>query len=97
MNVNLLEIWRRAAKIETFILGFSYNSLQNIVRVLRSFSDWLRRLDPRLSNSLVALKRDFCRNMARENNREALGVRNEFSYVDIPWQSNYDRFLNQFR
>ena len=46
MNMNLLETWRRAAKIETFILGFPYNSFQNVVRVLPSFSDWLRRLDP---------------------------------------------------
>ena len=28
MNINLLETWRRAAKIETFILGFSYNSFR---------------------------------------------------------------------
>ena len=27
--------------------------------------------------------RDFFRNMASENSREALGVRNTFSYVDI--------------
>ena len=74
--------WRRATKIETFILGFSYNSFQNIVRVLPSFFDWLRRLHTNLSNSVVAYKRDFFRNMASENSREVLGVRNTFSYVD---------------
>ena len=58
MNMNLPETWRRPAKIETFILDFSYNSFQNIVRVLPSFSDWLRRLDPCLSNSVVSYKRD---------------------------------------
>ena len=47
------------------------------------FSDWLRRLDPSLSNSVVAFKRDFFQNMVSENSREALGVRNAFSYVDI--------------
>ena len=31
--------WRRAAKMETFIFGFSYNSCQKVVRVLPSFSD----------------------------------------------------------
>ena len=56
MNMNLLKTWRRAAKIEKFILGFLYNSFQNVVRVLRSFSDWLRRLDPSLLNSVVAYK-----------------------------------------
>ena len=44
MNMKLLETCRRAAKIETFILGFSYSSFQNVVRVLPSFSGWLRRL-----------------------------------------------------
>ena len=52
MNMNLLESWRRAAKIETFILDFSYNSFQNVVRVLPSISDWLSRLDPSLFNSV---------------------------------------------
>ena len=83
MITKLFEIWRRAAKIGTFILGFAYNSYQNVVRVLRSFSDWLRRLDPSLSNSIKAYKRDFFRNMASENSREALDVRNAFRYVDI--------------
>ena len=32
------------------IFGFSYNSFQNVVRMLPTFSDWLRRLDPSLSN-----------------------------------------------
>ena len=45
--------------------------------------DWLRRLDPSLTNSMVAYKRDFFWNMASENSGEALGVRNAFSYVDI--------------
>ena len=45
MDMNLLETWRRVAKIETFNLGFSYISFQNVVRVLPSFSDWLRRID----------------------------------------------------
>ena len=47
------------------------------------FSDWHRKLDSSLSNSLVAYKRDFFRSMVSENNREALGVRNAFRYVDI--------------
>ena len=47
------------------------------------FSDWLRGLDPSLSNSVEAYKRDLFRNMASKNSREALGVRNVFSYVDI--------------
>ena len=47
------------------------------------FSDWLRRLDPSLPNLVVAYKKDFFQNMASENSREALGVRNAFSYVDI--------------
>ena len=51
--------------------------------MLRSFSDWLRRLDPSLSNSVVAYERDFFQNMASENSREALGIRNAFSYVDV--------------
>ena len=83
LYINLLETWWRAAKIETFILGFSYNSFQNVVRVLPLFSNWLRRLDPSVSNSVVTCKRDFFRNMASENNREALSVRNTFIYVDI--------------
>ena len=49
----------------------------------RDFLDWIRRLDPILFNSVVAYKRDFFRNMASENSREALGVRNAFSEVDI--------------
>ena len=32
---------------------------------------------------VVAYKRDFFRNVASENSREALSVRNAFSYVDI--------------
>ena len=51
--------------------------------MLPSFSDWLRKLDLSLSNSVVAYKRDFFHNMASENSRKALGVRNAFSYVDI--------------
>ena len=51
--------------------------------MLPTFSDWFRRLDPSLSNSEVAYKHDFFRNMASENSREALGVRNALSYVDI--------------
>ena len=31
----------------------------------------------------MAYKRNFFQNMASENSREALGVRNAFSYVDI--------------
>ena len=65
-----------------FIFGFSYNSFLNVVQVLPSFSDWLRRLDPSLSNSVVAYKRDFFQNMTSENSREALGARNAFSYVE---------------
>ena len=42
------------AKIEAFILGFSYNSFQNVVRVLSTVTDCLRGLDPSLSNSVVA-------------------------------------------
>ena len=83
MSMNLLETWRRAAKIETFILGFLYNSVQNAVRVLPSFSDWVRRLDLSLFNSVIAYKRDFFQNMVSENSREALGASNSFSYVDI--------------
>ena len=67
MNMKLLKTWRRAAKIETFILGFSYNSFQNVVLVPPSFSDWLHRFNPSLSNSVVAYKRDFFWNMACEN------------------------------
>ena len=81
--MKLLETWRRAFKSETLILGFSYNLFPNVVRVLPSFSDWLRRLDPSVSKSVVAFKRDFLRNMASENSREALGVTNASSYVDI--------------
>ena len=33
--------------------------------------------------SVVAYKQDYFRNMASENSREALGVRDAFSYVDI--------------
>ena len=51
--------------------------------MLPSFPDWLRRLDPCLSNRVVAYKQDLFRNMASENSREALGVRNAFSNVDI--------------
>ena len=83
MNMKLLETWRRAAKIETFILCFSYNLFQNVVRVLPSFSDYLRRLDPSLSNSVVAYKQNLFRNRVSENSREVLGVRNVISYVDI--------------
>ena len=43
--MNLLETWWHSVKIETFILGFSYNSFQNAVRVLPSISDWLRKLN----------------------------------------------------
>ena len=71
MNMDLLEIWRRIAKIETLMLGFSYNSFQNVVQVLPSFFDWLRRLDSSLSNSVVAYRRDFFEEMASENTREA--------------------------
>ena len=69
--MDLLEIWRRIAKIETLMLGFSYNSFQNVVQVLPSFFDWLRRLDSSLSNSVVAYRRDFFEEMASENTREA--------------------------
>ena len=31
----------------------------------------------------IVYKRNFFRNVASENSREALGVRNAFSYVDI--------------
>ena len=82
MNKNLLKTWWCVEKIESFILDFSYNSFQNVIWVLPSLSDWLRRLDPSLSNLAVAYKRDFFRNMASENSRKALGVRNAFSYVD---------------
>ena len=68
MNMNLLETWRRVAQVETFIHGFRYNSVRNVVRVLPSFSDWLRRLDLSISNSVTAYKRDFFRNMASKNN-----------------------------
>ena len=47
--------------------------------MLPTFSDWLRRLEPSLSNSVVVYKQDFFRNMSEE----ALGVRNAFSYIDI--------------
>ena len=70
MNMNLPETCRRAAKIKTFILGFlnnSFNSFQNVVRVPLIFPDWLCRLDPSLSNSVVAYKRDFFLNMASGN------------------------------
>ena len=83
MNMNLLKTWRRAGKIKMFILGFSYNSSQNAVQVLPMFSDWLRRLNPSLPNSVVAYKRYFSLNMASENSREALDVRHAFSYVNI--------------
>ena len=65
----LLETSRRAAENETFILGFSYNSFQNVIQVLPSFSDWLRRLDLSLFNlqSVAAYKRDLFRNMGSEN------------------------------
>ena len=66
-----------------FILGFSYNSFQNIVRVLPTLSEQLRRLDPSLPNSVEAYKRDIFQIIASENSREALGARNAFNYVDI--------------
>ena len=37
MNINLPETLRRAAKIKTFILGSSYNSFQNVIRVFKIF------------------------------------------------------------
>ena len=83
INVNLLEFWQRPAKIETFILGFSYNSFQNVVQAFSSFSNWLRRLNLTLSNSVVAYKWDIFRIMASAISREPLGVRNAFSYVNI--------------
>ena len=67
MSMNLPEAWRRAAKIETLVLGFTYNLFQNVVLVLPTFSDWLRRLDPSLPNLVVAYKRNFIRNMASVN------------------------------
>ena len=91
MNMNLRETWRRAAQIKTFILGFSYNSFQNVVRVLPTFFDWLRRLDPSLFNSSVAYKRDFFRNMASKNSQETLGVRNAFSYIDIGMGRKFEK------
>ena len=72
--MNLPEIQRRAAKIKTFILGFSYNSFQNVVRVLPTFSDWLRGLDLSLSNSVVAYKLDFFWNMTSEKSSIAEGL-----------------------
>ena len=84
MNINLLETWRRSAKIKTSILGFSYNSYQNVVvRAFPMFSDWLHRLGPSLPNSVVAYKQHLFRNMASENSREAVGLRKAFSNVDI--------------
>ena len=62
---------------------YEYNSYLNFVRVLLSFSDWLCRLDPSLSNSVIAYKRDFFRYMPSENRRKLLGVRNAFSHVDL--------------
>ena len=59
MNMNLPETWRRAAKIKTFILGFSYKSFQNVVLVLPTLYEQLCRLDPSLHNSVAAYKRDF--------------------------------------
>ena len=79
--MNLLETWRRVAKTKTFFHGFSYNSFQNVVRVLPSFSDWLRRLNPSLY--YIYFKRDFFHNMASKNSREASSISNTFSYVDI--------------
>ena len=81
--MNLSETCRRTANIKTSILGFLYNSFQNFVRVLPSFSDWLLKLDPNLPNLVVAFKRDLFQNMASENSREVLGVSNVFSYVYI--------------
>ena len=62
---------------------FFNNLLQNVIRVLPSFSNWLRRLEPSLSNSIVVYKRDFFQNIASENSQDALGVKNAFSYVDM--------------
>ena len=76
MNINLTVTWKRAAKIKTFILGFSYNSFENVVQVLPTFFDWLRRLDLSLSNSVAAYKRYFFQNMASENSQKTLGVIN---------------------
>ena len=39
-------------------------------------------MDEKFSIIVVAYNYDFFHNMASENNRKALGVRNEFSYVD---------------
>ena len=89
MNMNLLETWRHVGKIETFILGFSYDSYQNVVRVPPSFFDWLYKLGTSLSNLVLAYKRDFFRNMIRENNREALLGRNAFSYSSVRLQIMY--------
>ena len=41
-------------KIKTFMLDFSYDSFQNFVRELPTFSDWLHRFNPSLSNLVVA-------------------------------------------
>ena len=40
------------------------------------------KMDEKFSIIVVAYNYDFFHNMASENNRKALGVRNEFSYVD---------------
>ena len=39
---------------------------------------------------VVAYKRDFFQNMTSKNSREALGVRNAFSYVDISRVRGFD-------
>ena len=83
MNMNFPETWRRAAKMKTFILGFSYNSFQNVVQLLSTFFGWLRRFDPSLTYSVVAYKQHLFRNMASENSREAVSLRKAFSDVDI--------------
>ena len=53
-----------------FFQVLTYSNFPNIVRVLPTFSDWIPRLDPSLSNSVVAYKRHFFRNMASENSRD---------------------------
>ena len=61
----------------------------NIVIVLKTCRGKIRILNTKYYESpfenfrLVAYKRDFFRNMASKNSREALGVSNAFSYVDM--------------
>ena len=79
-------------------LSKNNSNKSNVVRVLPSFSNWLRRLDLSSSNPVEAYNRNFFRDMASKNSREALGVRNAFSYVrGFESKSDYETLNSSVR